>query len=71
MALAAALVAAAALLPAQQPATAGALRAARYPLILPDSTQVKVLRRGVITCSSDKGNCVVVLDEPVPAAPAE
>ncbi len=44
----------------------GALRAARYPLILPDSTQVKVLRRGVITCSSDKGNCVVVLDEPGP-----
>ena len=47
----------------------GALRAARYPLILPDSTQVKVLRRGVITCSSDKGNCVVVLDEPGPQTP--
>jgi Flp pilus assembly protein TadD len=48
-----------------------ALRAARYPLILPDTAQVRVLRRGVVTCSSDKGNCVVVLDEHVPAAPAE
>jgi len=49
----------------------GALRTARYPLILPDSTQVKVLRRGVVTCSSDKGSCVVVLEESLPAAPAE
>jgi len=42
----------------------GALRAARYPLELPDSNPVKVLRRGVVTCSSDKGRCVIVLDEP-------
>jgi tetratricopeptide (TPR) repeat protein/transglutaminase-like putative cysteine protease len=43
----------------------GALRSARYPLVLPDSTPVKVLRRGVVTCGSDKGTCVVVLDDPV------
>ncbi len=49
----------------------GALRAARYPLVLPDSTPVKLLRRGVVTCSSGGGACVVVLDDPVPTAPAE
>jgi len=48
----------------------GALRAARYPLVLPDSTPVKVLRRGVVTCSSSSG-CVVVLDDPVPVAGVE
>jgi len=48
----------------------GALRAARYPLALPDSTPVKVLRRGVVTCSPG-GGCVVVLDDPVPVAPTE
>jgi tetratricopeptide (TPR) repeat protein len=49
----------------------GAIRAARYPLVLPDSTPVKVLRRGVVTCSSGNGTCVVVLDDPVPTASAE
>jgi len=49
----------------------GALRAARYPLVLPDSTPVKVLRRGVVTCSSDSGTCVVVLDDAVVEVAAE
>jgi len=38
-----------------------ALRTADYPLTFPDETPVKILRRGVLTCSTATGNCTFVL----------
>ena len=38
-----------------------ALRTAEYPLTFPDDTPVKILRRGVLTCSTASGNCTFVL----------
>jgi tetratricopeptide (TPR) repeat protein len=38
-----------------------ALRTADYRLILPDDTPVKILRRGVLSCSTATGNCRFVL----------
>jgi len=38
-----------------------ALRTADYHLTFPDSTPVKVLRRGVLSCSTATGNCTFVL----------
>ncbi len=50
----------------------GAIRSATYPVVLPDSTPVKIVRRGVVTCSSATGNCAVVLEESgAPSNPPE
>jgi tetratricopeptide (TPR) repeat protein len=38
-----------------------ALRTADYHLTFPDDTPVKVLRRGVLSCSASTGNCMFVL----------
>ncbi len=38
-----------------------ALRTAEYRLTFPDDTPVKILRRGVLTCSTATGNCSFVL----------
>jgi tetratricopeptide (TPR) repeat protein len=40
---------------------AEALRTADYHLTFPDSTPVKVLRRGILSCSAATGNCMFVL----------
>jgi len=39
----------------------GAIRLATYPVALPDTTPVKIVRRGVVTCSTPSGACVLVL----------
>ncbi len=39
----------------------GAIRSATYPVALPDTTPVKIVRRGVVTCSTPSGACVLVL----------
>ncbi|MGC2171843.1 MAG: DUF3857 domain-containing protein, partial [Candidatus Sulfotelmatobacter sp.] len=38
-----------------------ALRTAQYRLTFPDDTPVKILRRGVLSCSTTTGNCSFVL----------
>ena len=38
-----------------------ALRTADYHLTFPDDTPVKILRRGVLSCSTATGNCSFVL----------
>ena len=38
-----------------------ALRTADYHLTFPDDTPVKILRRGVLSCSAATGNCTFVL----------
>jgi tetratricopeptide (TPR) repeat protein len=38
-----------------------ALRTADYHLVFPDDTPVKILRRGVLSCSTATGNCSFVL----------
>jgi hypothetical protein len=38
-----------------------ALRTAEYPLKFPDDTPVKILRRGVLSCSTATGTCSFVL----------
>ena len=38
-----------------------ALRTAEYRLTFPDNTPVKVLRRGILSCSTTTGNCALVL----------
>jgi hypothetical protein len=40
---------------------AEALRTADYHLTFPDNTPVKVLRRGILSCSTAAGNCMFVL----------
>jgi tetratricopeptide (TPR) repeat protein len=40
---------------------ADALRTAEYHLTFPDDTPVKVLRRGILSCSPTTGNCTFVL----------
>jgi tetratricopeptide (TPR) repeat protein len=39
----------------------GALRTAEYRLSFPDDTPVKILRRGILSCSTSTGNCTFVL----------
>ncbi|MGA8620674.1 MAG: DUF3857 domain-containing protein [Candidatus Sulfotelmatobacter sp.] len=39
----------------------GALRTAEYHLAFPDDTPVKILRRGILSCSTATGNCTFVL----------
>ena len=39
----------------------GALRTAEYRLTFPDDTPVKILRRGILSCSTATGNCSFVL----------
>jgi tetratricopeptide (TPR) repeat protein/transglutaminase-like putative cysteine protease len=39
----------------------GAIRSATYLVALPDTTTVKIVRRGVVTCSTPSGTCVLVL----------
>jgi hypothetical protein len=41
-----------------------ALRAAEYRLTFPDDTPVKILRRGILSCSTATGNCSFVLTLP-------
>jgi tetratricopeptide (TPR) repeat protein/transglutaminase-like putative cysteine protease len=38
-----------------------ALRTAEYRLTFPDDTPVKILRRGILSCSTTTGNCAFVL----------
>jgi hypothetical protein len=38
-----------------------ALRTAEYRLSFPDDTPVKILRRGILSCSTATGNCAFVL----------
>jgi tetratricopeptide (TPR) repeat protein len=38
-----------------------ALRTAEYRLTLPDDTPLKILRRGILSCSTATGNCLFVL----------
>jgi hypothetical protein len=38
-----------------------ALRTADYHLTFPDETPVKLLRRGILSCSTATGNCRFVL----------
>jgi hypothetical protein len=38
-----------------------ALRTAHYHVTLPDDTPVKILRRGILSCSTAAGNCTFVL----------
>jgi hypothetical protein len=38
-----------------------ALRTAEYRISFPDDTPVKILRRGVLSCSTETGNCTFVL----------
>jgi len=38
-----------------------ALRTAAYPVTFPDDTPVKILRRGILSCSTATGNCSFVL----------
>src|SRR5580700_8877181 len=38
-----------------------ALRTAEYPVTFPDDTPVKILRRGILSCSTGTGNCSFVL----------
>jgi tetratricopeptide (TPR) repeat protein len=38
-----------------------ALKAASYSLNFPDDTPTKILRRGVLTCSKESGDCVFVM----------
>ena len=38
-----------------------ALRTAEYRLTFPDDTPLKILRRGVLSCSTATGNCIFVL----------
>ena len=38
-----------------------ALRSAEYRLTFPDDTPVKILRRGILSCSTATGNCTFVL----------
>ncbi len=38
-----------------------ALRTAEYRLTFPDDTPVKILRRGILSCSTATGNCMFVL----------
>ena len=40
---------------------AEALRTAQYPLTFPDDTPVKILRRGILSCSTATGTCAFVL----------
>ncbi len=37
------------------------LRTAQYRLVFPDNTPAKILRRGVLSCSSETGKCLFVL----------
>jgi hypothetical protein len=39
----------------------GALRTAEYHLTFPDDTPVKILRRGILSCSTATGTCSFVL----------
>jgi tetratricopeptide (TPR) repeat protein len=41
-----------------------ALRTADYRLTFPDDTQVKILRRGILSCSTATGTCLFVLTLP-------
>ena len=43
-------------------ALSDALRVATYSIVFPDSTPFKLPRRGVVTCSSATGECMVVLE---------
>ncbi len=47
--------------PAELQTLRGAMRSATYPVALPDTTPVKLVRRGVVTCSTPSGACVLVL----------
>lgn len=47
--------------PAQLETLRDAIRSATYPVALPDTTPVKIVRRGVVTCSTPSGVCVLVL----------
>jgi tetratricopeptide (TPR) repeat protein len=47
--------------PPQLETLRGAIRAATYPVALPDTNSVKIVRRGVVTCSTPSGACVLVL----------
>ena len=38
-----------------------ALRTAQYRLTFPDDTPLKILRRGILSCSTETGNCMFVL----------
>jgi hypothetical protein len=38
-----------------------ALRTAEYRLSFPDDTPVKILRRGILSCSTAAGTCTFVL----------
>jgi tetratricopeptide (TPR) repeat protein len=40
---------------------AGALRSADYHVTFPDDTPVKILRRGILSCSTTTGDCMFVL----------
>jgi tetratricopeptide (TPR) repeat protein len=40
---------------------AEALRSARYPVLFPDDTPTKLVRRGILSCSAATGECVFVL----------
>ena len=47
--------------PAQLETLRDAIRSATYPVALPDTTPLKIVRRGVVTCSTPSGACVLVL----------
>jgi hypothetical protein len=38
-----------------------ALRTAEYRVTFPDDTPLKILRRGILSCSTATGNCMFVL----------
>ena len=37
------------------------MRTAQYRLTFPDDTPLKILRRGILSCSTETGNCMFVL----------
>jgi hypothetical protein len=43
-----------------------ALKAAAFPLVFPDSTQLRVVRRGLLTCAGQSGECTFVIFESQP-----
>ena len=43
---------------------AAALKDARYPMIFPDETSTKLIRRGTLTCQPKNGECVFVILNP-------
>jgi tetratricopeptide (TPR) repeat protein/transglutaminase-like putative cysteine protease len=51
--------------PARLAELAAAIRSATYPVLIPDSTNVRLVRSGVVTCSLPTGECALVL---LPAA---